>query len=55
MKTIGMIVAGSAYAMEGFKLGLRDLGWLEGENMSFEGRAAEGDLQRLPVASTLSL
>jgi putative ABC transport system substrate-binding protein len=48
MISIGIIVAGSAYPTEGFKLGLRDLGWLEGENISFELRAAEGDLRRLP-------
>src|SRR5262245_17072213 len=34
--------------MEGFKFGLRDLGWLEGENIRFELRAAEGKLHRLP-------
>jgi len=45
---IGIIVAGSAYPMEGFKFGLRDLGWLEGENIRFELRAAEGKLHRLP-------
>jgi putative ABC transport system substrate-binding protein len=48
MKRIGIIVAGSAYPMEGFNLGLRDLGWHEGENVSFELRAANGQLQRLP-------
>ena len=48
MKRIGIIVAGSAYPMEGFKLGLRDLGWHEGKNVSFELRAANGQLQRLP-------
>ena len=48
MKHIGIIVAGSPYPMEGFKLGLRDLGWFEGENISLEVRAAEGELQRLP-------
>jgi putative tryptophan/tyrosine transport system substrate-binding protein len=48
MRRIGAIVAGSAYPMEGFKLGLRDLGWLEGENISFKLRAAEGELRRLP-------
>src|SRR5262249_26242519 len=35
------IVAGSAYSQEGFRLGLRDLGWLEGESISFEPRARE--------------
>jgi len=48
MKRIGIIVAGSAYPMEGFKLGLRDLGWLEGESICFELRAAEGKLRLLP-------
>src|SRR5262245_8904928 len=48
MIRIGTIVAGSAYPLEEFKLGLRDLGWLEGENIGFELRAAEGELRRLP-------
>ena len=48
MKRIGIIVAGSAYPMDGFKLGLRDLGWIEGEGIYFELRAAEGQLHRLP-------
>jgi putative ABC transport system substrate-binding protein len=48
MKRIGIIVAGSAYPMEGFKLGLRDLGWVEGESVRFELRAAEGRLHLLP-------
>lgn len=48
MKRIGIIVAGSAYPMEGFKSGLGDLGWVEGESVQFETRAAEGQLQRLP-------
>jgi putative ABC transport system substrate-binding protein len=47
MKHIGIIVAGSAYPMEGFKLGLRDLGWVEGERIRFELRAAEGQLYLL--------
>jgi ABC-type uncharacterized transport system substrate-binding protein len=34
--------------MEGFKLGLPELGWLEGENISFDLRRAEGVLRRLP-------
>jgi len=47
MKRIGIIVAGSAYPMDGFKSGLQDLGWIEGECISFEVRAAEGQLHRL--------
>ncbi len=34
--------------MEGFKSGLRDLGWVEGESVCFEIRAAEGQLHLLP-------
>ncbi|OKO79016.1 hypothetical protein AC630_18155 [Bradyrhizobium sp. AS23.2] len=34
--------------MDGFKSGLRDLGWVEGEGVHFELRAAEGQLQLLP-------
>jgi ABC-type uncharacterized transport system substrate-binding protein len=49
MKRIGILVAGSAYPMDGFKSGLRDLGWIEGEGIHFELRAAEGQLHRLPV------
>lgn len=48
MKRIGIIVAGSAYPMDGFKSGLRDLGWVEGKCISFELRAAEGQLHHLP-------
>jgi len=52
MNRIGIIVAGSAYPMDGFKSGLRDLGWIEGERISFELRAAEGQLHRLPQLTT---
>lgn len=48
MKSVGIIVAGSAYPMDGFKLGLRDLGWIEDEGIRFELRAAEGQLHLLP-------
>ena len=48
MKRIGIIVAGLAYPMDGFKSGLRDLGWIEGEGIRFEVRAAEGQLHLLP-------
>jgi putative tryptophan/tyrosine transport system substrate-binding protein len=48
MKRIGIIVAGSAYPMDGFKSGLRDHGWVEGESIRFELRAAEGQLHLLP-------
>ena len=34
--------------MDGFKSELRELGWVEGEGIRFELRAAEGQLQPLP-------
>src|SRR3974390_804917 len=49
MKSIGIVVAGSAYPMDGFQSGLRELGWVEGENIRFDVRAAEGQLQLLPA------
>jgi putative tryptophan/tyrosine transport system substrate-binding protein len=52
MKQVGIIVAGSAYPMEGFKSGLRDLGWIEGTRTSFQVRAAEGQLHLLPEFAT---
>ena len=48
MKRVGIVVAGSAYPIDGFRAGLADLGWVEGESIQFEIRAAEGQLQRLP-------
>ena len=34
--------------MESFRQGLRELGYLEGRNISFESRVAEGRAERLP-------
>ena len=47
MKRVGVIVAGSADPVEGFKTALRDLGWQEGRNVGFEVQAAEGQLHLL--------
>src|SRR4029453_4111097 len=33
----------------GFRVGLRDLGWIEGRNLVIEFRWAEGDYDRLPA------
>jgi putative tryptophan/tyrosine transport system substrate-binding protein len=38
----------SALRHEAFRLGLRDLGWIEGNNISIESRYAEGRSTRLP-------
>jgi ABC-type uncharacterized transport system substrate-binding protein len=34
--------------VEAFRQGLRDLGWIEGQNITVEVRAAEGKYDRLP-------
>jgi putative ABC transport system substrate-binding protein len=45
---IGVMIAGPAPPIEGFKEGLRELGWIEGRNVSLELRVAQGQLDRLP-------
>ena len=37
-----------APSYQAFRLGLRDLGWVEGKNISIEYRYAEGGVDRLP-------
>src|SRR6266513_1611082 len=37
---------------QALRQGLRDLGWVEGENISIEYRYAEGRLDRLPAIAT---
>jgi ABC-type uncharacterized transport system substrate-binding protein len=52
MYRIGFLVAPSrsffAARMDGFRQGLRDLGYIEGKNIVIEYRYAEGKLDRLP-------
>ena len=52
VRRIGLLsgFAPSAYAASypAFQLGLRDLGWVEGRNVSIEYRYADGRLDRLP-------
>ena len=46
---IGYLVAGSTRGIhEAFRQGLRDLGYVEGQNITIESRYAEGQLERLP-------
>ncbi len=52
MATIGLITAGPARPIEGFKAGLKELGFVEGQSVRFEQRAANGDLGRLPTFAT---
>jgi len=50
---IGYLSPGFAPArlstLEALRQGLRDLGWVEGENLTIAYRAAEGEVERLPV------
>ena len=49
--TIGALVIGNADPEEFwrvFRQGLRDLGYVEGQNIRFEFRSAEGQINRLP-------
>jgi len=52
MARIGYIEFGSAAPgtplLEAFRLGLRELGWIEGQNIAIEVRYAEGKQDRLP-------
>ena len=45
-------LAGSSYMTEGFRQGLRDLGYVEGRNVVIEFRDADGKLERLPALAT---
>src|SRR5438874_5945471 len=49
--TIGVLVIGNISPEEfwrEFRQGLRDLGYIEGQNIRFEFRSAEGQIDRLP-------
>jgi len=46
---IGSSVSASAPLIDAFKQGMRELGWVEGKNIEYEIRAAEGKLERLPA------
>ncbi len=52
VQRIGYLSAGSATssprAVEAFRQGLRELGWVEGQNIVIEYRRAEGRFDRLP-------
>jgi putative tryptophan/tyrosine transport system substrate-binding protein len=43
-----MSLAWAALPVEAFSKGLRDLGWVEGQNLTFERRYAEGKYEALP-------
>jgi hypothetical protein len=59
MPVIGFLHAGSAQAVErdlgGFRDGIRRLGYVEGSNVQFEFRYADGYLDRLPDLERIPL
>ena len=48
MWRIGYLVAGAGRIPEAFRQGLRDLGYVEGQNIAIEYRSADSQLERLP-------
>jgi hypothetical protein len=48
LATVGIIVAGSAPPIEGFKEGLAEFAWIEERNVNFAIRIAQGQINRLP-------
>lgn len=48
----GISVAADAPRLEAFRQGLRDLGYIEGENLIIEYRHSGGDFERLPALAT---
>src|SRR5215467_6785643 len=52
LPTVGALILGSTDPEEfwrEFRQGLRDLGYIEGQNIRFEFRSAEGQIDRLPA------
>ena len=49
---IGVLLSTSSVRLEPLRRGLRELGYVEGKNISLEFRAAEGNIDRLPVLAT---
>jgi putative ABC transport system substrate-binding protein len=45
----GSSVSASAHLIDAFKQGMRELGWVEGKNIEYEVRAAEGKPERFPA------
>lgn len=47
MPTVGIMAAGAAGPVEGFKAGMRECGFVEGQNIRFEARVAHGASAKL--------
>ena len=46
---VGVLASGGLHPIESFRARLRELGWIEGRNIRFDYRAAEGDDNRQPA------
>ena len=46
---VGVLAPQGTHAIESFKARLRELGWIEGRNIRFDYRSAEGDDTRQPA------
>jgi len=46
---IGLLVPGPGASEPGFMAGMRELGYVDGKNVVFERRSAEGDFSKLPA------
>jgi putative ABC transport system substrate-binding protein len=46
---VGVLASGGLHPIESFRARLRELGWIEGRNVRFEYRSAEGDDNRQPA------
>ena len=49
VRRIGVLAVARPSAIEAFQQGLHELGWVEGQNITFESRSAEGERERLPA------
>src|SRR5580704_7128133 len=48
MPVIGMLQIGASWDFTGFRQGLKEVGYVEGQNLAIEYRWANGDPNRLP-------
>jgi hypothetical protein len=46
---VGVLASGGLHPIESFRARLRELGWIEGRNIRFDYRSAEGDDNRQPA------
>lgn len=49
VRRIGILASARPSALAAFQQGLHELGWVEGQNITFESRSADGERERLPA------